>query len=132
MEKPILCLDFDGVIHSYTSGWKGFTTIPDPVTKGFFDWLEEASKLFKVVIFSSRCTDPRGIKAMREWLRGEATAHYVTLENVPDHVRLLTFADHKPAALVTIDDRAVTFDGDWSHYDPKKLRDFQPWYKLRP
>lgn len=30
MGKPILCLDFDGVIHSYASGWKGADVIPDP------------------------------------------------------------------------------------------------------
>ena len=29
--KPILCLDFDGVIHSYISGWKGADVIPDPL-----------------------------------------------------------------------------------------------------
>ena len=29
MSKPILCLDFDGVLHSYTSGWRG-ARIPDP------------------------------------------------------------------------------------------------------
>jgi hypothetical protein len=28
MGKPILCLDFDGVLHSYSSGWKGADVIP--------------------------------------------------------------------------------------------------------
>jgi hypothetical protein len=34
MRKPILCLDFDGVLHSYTSGWKGAAVIPDPPVPG--------------------------------------------------------------------------------------------------
>lgn len=37
MSKPILCLDFDGVIHRYDSGWKGPLVIADGVTDGFFD-----------------------------------------------------------------------------------------------
>ncbi len=34
MTKPILCVDFDGVVHSYTSGWKGETVIPYPPVNG--------------------------------------------------------------------------------------------------
>ena len=36
--KTIL-LDFDGVIHSYTSGWKGAGVIPDPPVPGAIDFL---------------------------------------------------------------------------------------------
>lgn len=32
--KPTVVFDFDGVIHSYKSGWKGAGVIPDPVVPG--------------------------------------------------------------------------------------------------
>ena len=32
--KKTVVFDFDGVIHSYASGWKGTTCIPDPPVHG--------------------------------------------------------------------------------------------------
>jgi hypothetical protein len=39
MNAPILCLDFDGVIHSFKSGWKGAGKIPDPPVEGAIEWI---------------------------------------------------------------------------------------------
>lgn len=65
--KPILCLDFDGVCHLYTSGWKGAAIIPDGRVPGLFEFLIEASELFEIDIFSSRSNQEGGIDAMKEW-----------------------------------------------------------------
>ena len=35
----------------------------------------------------------------------------------------------KPAAMVTIDNRALTFNGDWSTYKMTELLAFKPWNK---
>lgn len=131
-DLPILCLDFDGVIHRYDSGWKGPLTISDDVTEGFFEWLDEATKHFKIVVYSSRSGEPGAIDAMMFWLadqrrkwreRGGKSPHEfgegVTLE----------FADTKPAAFLQIDDRALTFTGNWSDFEPLALLAFKPWNK---
>ena len=116
--KPILCLDFDGVCHSYTSKWQGPEVIPDPPVDGLADFLEDAIKLFDVQIFSTRSSMPGGTKAMRMWL----WAH--TNEEIVEAVK---FPTKKPPAMVTLDDRAITFDGVFPEVE--ELLKFKPWNK---
>ena len=40
--KKTVVFDFDGVIHSYTSGWKGETNIPDPPVDGIQEALKKS------------------------------------------------------------------------------------------
>lgn len=69
--KPILSLDFDGVIHSYSSGWKGAAVIPDPIIPGAIEFMLNAMEHFKVAIFSSRSHQWGGRRAMKRYLKNE-------------------------------------------------------------
>lgn len=123
MPKPILCLDFDGVIHSYSSGWKGASVIPDPPVPGVWKFIRDAQEHFTVAIFSSRSNQPGGLEAMKDYvaLNSEMGFH--------DPIVGLEWPLEKPPAMLTIDDRAVTFNGQWADYDPARLVRFQPWNK---
>jgi len=133
MAKPILCVDFDGVIHSYTSGWKGVSIVSDPPTKGALKWLWRATEWFDVQIYSSRSKDLGGIIAMQQWME-----EWCALEFSDDHPMRnnpsgdnypITFAHEKPAAFLTIDDRAICFEGDWNELDAADMLNFKPWNK---
>jgi hypothetical protein len=116
---PILCIDFDGVIHKYSRGWQD-GSIYDGPTDGFFDWAERAQKRFRLVIYSSRSSSDEGRLAMGRWL----AEHMRQRSGEP-----ITFemAAEKPPAFLTIDDRAITFNGNWNDMDPELLRGFKPW-----
>ncbi len=126
MGQPILCLDFDGVIHSYTSGWKGADVIPDPPVDGAIAFMLGALQHFDVVIFSSRSNQKGGIAAMRQWLHRHAGATWYETPAGPG-IEDVRFVTDKPSAMVTIDDRALTFDGTWPAMDT--LKNFKPWNK---
>jgi hypothetical protein len=122
--KPILCLDFDGVIHSYESGWKGADVVPDAHVPGALEFLADAVKDFRVAIFSSRSGQPGGIAAMQAWLYDRVTNHWDVEGNWLSQIEWPT---EKPPALITIDDRAVTFTGEWPSI--QSLKEFKPWNK---
>lgn len=125
--KPTLCIDFDGVIHSYEKGWQN-GVIYGTVTQGFFEWVEKARHLFKLVIYSSRSKDENGVIAMSLWLHEQRNAWIKAGgERHPAEPLEIEFAHEKPAAFLTIDDRAVVFQGDWELLEPRQLRNFKPW-----
>src|SRR5262245_15191166 len=126
MTLPLLCLDFDGVCNSYTSGWQGATCIPDPPVAGMWRFLEAAIHHFTVAIYSSRSHEPGGIAAMQAWFLHHAASQYQ--RDIAR--RWLVFPAEKPPAMVTLDDRAITFTGTWPAIEV--LRAFQPWTQHRP
>ena len=117
--KPILCLDFDGVCHSYESGWKGKTVIPDPPVEGLFRFLGMASQYFDIAIYSTRSNTSEGREAMQEWF---GKWYPTNMEFIS-----LAFPETKPPAFVSLDDRVLTFTGEWPN--PETLRNFKPWNK---
>lgn len=134
MSKPILCVDFDGVIHSYTTKWIDATTISDPPVPGSLRWLWKATEWFNVQVYSSRSKDPMAREAMRYWMIGYAIDEFGHDHPMsgwhlggPDYP--IGFAYEKPAAFLTIDDRALCFEGDWSEIEPADLLNFKPWNK---
>lgn len=116
-DKPILVLDFDGVLHSYTSGWKGADVISDPPVPGSQNFCSYALKEFNVVIISSRCNYPSGARAIENWL---------VANDFPDEI-IVSHTGIKPPAFVTLDDRAIQFKGKWPTIT--SLLNFKPWNK---
>lgn len=127
--KPTVCIDFDGVIHSYDRGWQNGVIYGD-VVPGFFEWVELARDRFKLVVYSSRSKTDEGVTAMALWMH-EKRNEWIKAGGVrhPTKPLEMEFASEKPAAWLTIDDRAVQFRGDWS--DPsltvEAIEAFKPW-----
>jgi hypothetical protein len=124
---PTICIDFDGVIHSYEKGWQD-GTIYGEVTPGFFEWVEDARKHFKLVIYSSRSKDDAGVTAMALWLHEKRNAWIKAGgERHPTEPLEIEFAHEKPAAWLTIDDRCIQFEGRWDWLRSEVLLRFKPW-----
>ena len=115
MSKTVV-FDFDGVIHSYISGWQGITVANDPPTEGIKDAITRIrDDGYNVVVVSSRCAESDGLETVVNYLASN--------EIVVDAVLA-----HKPPAIVYIDDRAICFDGKPGTL-LDQIREFEPWYK---
>lgn len=116
-----IALDFDGVLHSYTSGWQGATVIPDPPTEGAVEFVERLLEDgWEVVVCSTRAETPTGRACIVMWLQENGFP-------VEDG-GIREVCHGKPPALVYLDDRALRFDGVWP--EPAALEvASRPWNK---
>ena len=111
---PTVVFDFDGVIHSYKSGWQGATEIPDLPVPGIGPAIADIRRNgYKVVVVSTRCATPEGIAAVKDYL----VYYGITVDAVQME---------KPPALCYVDDRAIQFNGNTNDL-LDKIRGFKPW-----
>ena len=99
-----ICLDFDGVIHSYISGWKGIDVILDPIVETAIESIYQyLAAGLSVAVHSTRSSEEIGRQAIKDYIR----------KHDPDDclVDQLLFPIYKPAARIYIDDRGYRFTG---------------------
>lgn len=118
-KRYTICVDFDGVIHSYASGWLGADVLPDPPNAGAIEWLRSMLSKFDVTILTTRGQYPEGREAVTRWL----IAHGLR----PEEAQRILVTNEKCAALVYIDDRAIRFEGKFPTAD--EIHQARPWHK---
>lgn len=114
-----VAVDFDGVIHQYTSGFHGFENIKDPPVDKAIETLKNYICNLKVAIFSTRASTEEGVSAIKDWLIKYGLTH--------EEVNQLTITNTKIHANLYIDDRSWHFDGSYPSID--YIKEFVPWNK---
>jgi hypothetical protein len=147
INKKTICIDFDGVINSYVSGWQGVWFLPDPPVPGAMKFLDlcinNMQDKWDTVIFSSRNSQYMGPEAMLTYIyywakkeleleRANSIYNHLNEKSEPsDYTNnkeiWWKFPIEKPAAFLTIDDRGWTFKGTFPTVE--EIVAFKPWNK---
>lgn len=108
-----ICLDFDGVLNTY-DGWKGehFLFEPRPGAKEFIERLWDNG--YSVVIHSTRPAHK-----IRQWMIDHKLIKPTSM---------LQIVDHKPPAIVYLDDRGICFTGNFN-LAFEQIRDFSTFWE---
>lgn len=137
MKKRIICCDFDGVLHSYTSGWQGATVISDDPVPGSLEWIIQMTddSRFELAIYSSRSKEPGAIDAMKAWLIRHMTALFAQDHPVESLAAsgICSGSCHLPdsEACGEHDDRRSRVPLLREFPTPEWLLAFQPWTKAQ-
>ena len=115
--KPTICLDFDGVVNWYRPETRpkeyNHAIINDVPVPGVWNAIRELRKKYRVVVYSVRCSESKGVIAISNWL----WRHQIQVDDI---------CSTKPPAMIYVDDRGVQFRGDW-HKTLKDIEEFSTW-----
>lgn len=124
-----IAIDFDGVLHLYSSGWTGHDNVADgPVSDMSIPWLVALAKEFgpnKVCIHTCRLSVPQQAPEAAEAIRAWLVTHGMDRE-LADEIHYWD-KPGKPNARLYIDDRAFHFDGTYP--TPDEIRAHKAYYK---
>lgn len=112
-----ILLDFDGVLHDHSPlKWEGISVIKGQIVPGMKECIKELRKDYKIIIYSSRCMEPEGIKAIEKWLdQNDIIVDGITKDK-------LSYAS------IIVDDRAIQFNGSPDQLK-KDIKRFKVWTK---
>ena len=108
-----VALDFDGVIHKYTSGWQGPHIATDGIVDGAKEFIQTLqSHGYEVVVFSCRASYISGHEAIERFLEQHGIQDVIV-------------TSEKPPAGIYIDDRGFCFEGDFPSLE--YIENFKTW-----
>ena len=108
--KRIILIDLDGVLNNYKGNFK--QDYIEPVTDSAYKFIKELSEYYRLILFTSR-----DIALASKWVNDNNLSEYI--EEVTN--------TKKPCFLL-IDDRCITFNGNFSELK-NKICNFEVWYK---
>lgn len=111
-------------INIHRAGRAPPSSVTPPPVRGAIEFLRLAVQHFRVAVYSSRSGQPGGIGAMKSWLQMWIMEEE---EFSSSWFSQIEWPTEKPPALVTLDDRALTFTGEWPEMGT--LLEFKPWNK---
>lgn len=131
--KKIICLNYSGCINtSYDEDYH--YDLSDKITNGFFDWLHKVGRNYKIIIYTEGNISVSGRNKMKTWLAAQF-ANWINenelsdtiMEDLANIVEDINFVKIKPIDCLFIDNKALTFNGNWSEYTKEIIDGFVPW-----
>lgn len=120
--QKTIAIDFDGVLADYSNGWQGDDVFGDAI-----DGASAATGVlkkdgWKIIIFTTRKVTDK----LKAWLKDNEISYDYINENPegPDNTSGKVIAD------IYLDDRAVTFRGDWK-WTVRDIAGFTPYQRKK-
>jgi len=121
VKGKVIAVDFDGVIHGYSNGWQDGLPYDKPVEgakESLFKLIEQG---YHVMIYTTRCNHDL-LDTDRD--RAQDVEDYLNRYGIP--FSEIYTGNGKPKFMVTIDDRAISFKGNWSEV-LEQVHNFKTW-----